>query len=85
MKIYCVHASLFDYENEFYQCLRSSNIYCQHQFILPHHQNTKPIISLPVIHECDRILAEISYPSTGMGIELGWGHMAHKPILGQFL
>jgi hypothetical protein len=33
------------------------------------------------LKKCDLVLAEVSYPSTGQGIELGWANMYGVPIL----
>lgn len=34
-----------------------------------------------VIPACDIVLAEVSYPSTGQGIELGWASAANIHII----
>ncbi len=43
-----------------------------HQIILPHDNSPQPSNSKELIANCDLIIAEVSYPSTGQGIELGW-------------
>lgn len=80
LKIYVGHASGFDYQHQLYAPLKSSHLWQQHTFLLPHDQtetshNTKPFIS-----QCDLMLAEVSYPSTGLGIELGWAECAKRKI-----
>ena len=37
--------------------------------------------SKPIIASTDLFIAEVSYPSTGMGIEMGWAVAHHVPIL----
>ncbi len=37
--------------------------------------------SMEVIKNSDLIIAEVSYPSTGMGIELGWANTFNKRVI----
>jgi nucleoside 2-deoxyribosyltransferase len=37
--------------------------------------------SKDIIRDCDLMVAEVSYPSTGMGIEIGWAQSFGIPIL----
>jgi len=83
MKFYLVHSREFDYVNEFYHPIKTCpELWGSHDIILPHDKQTQGYYSKPVIKDVDAILAEVSYPSTGMGIELGWADMMDKPILG---
>lgn len=81
MKIYLGHATSFDYINELYLPIKSSNIYKKHQWTLPHDQELEPFNSKLLINACDLFIAEVSYPSTGLGIELGWANIAECEIL----
>lgn len=72
MKIYVTHSSSFDYQNELYKPLRESDLNNQHQIFLPHEEQAEPVSSKILIQEVDIMLAEVSFPSTGQGIELGW-------------
>ena len=76
MKIYLSHASSFDFQTELYKPLMASPLWNQHTIILPHASSYDPIKSKAIIEDCDFLIAEISYPSTGSGIELGWAHAA---------
>ncbi|PIY68691.1 hypothetical protein COY90_04610 [Candidatus Roizmanbacteria bacterium CG_4_10_14_0_8_um_filter_39_9] len=51
-------------------------------FIFPHSKSQKPFNTKELFEkkECDLVLAEISYPATGQGIELGWANMFQIPI-----
>ena len=72
MKIYISHSSE-------YNPIKSSNLIKSNIFFLPHEDkivNTKDIIS-----KCDLVIAEVSLPSTGQGIELGWADYTKTPIL----
>jgi len=80
MKIYVCHSSGFDYKNELYQPIRSSQLNKVHDFVLPHEESEKPFQSKQVISACDLLIAEVSYASTGMGIELGWADKEEKYI-----
>ena len=80
MKIYISHASKFDYINRLYNPIKESQIFKEHEFILPHDGdmviNTKEIIS-----NSDLLIAETSLQTTGQGIELGWADYANIPII----
>ena len=79
MKIYISHSSEYDYINKIYNPIKSSNLIKSNIFFLPHEDkivNTKNIIS-----KCDLVIAEVTLPSTGQGIELGWADYTKTPIL----
>lgn len=79
MKIYVCHSTTFDYANELYEPLKR-NLASLHDLLLPHASDSD-IHSKDLIESSDLILAEVSYPSTGQGIELGWADSARKPII----
>ena len=80
MKIYVSHASSFDFQNELYTPLKQA--LPEHELFLPHeNSNDANQDAKNIIETCDIVLAEVSYPSTGQGIELGWADMLHKPII----
>jgi nucleoside 2-deoxyribosyltransferase len=82
MKIFIAHASSFPYEEKLYAPIRASELARTHEFILPEEQkyngtwNTKDAIK-----SCDVMIADVSAPSTGAGIELGWADAAGTPII----
>lgn len=80
MKIYCTHATTFDYKNEFYEPLKKSELNQSHELFFPHETDLF-INSKEIIKSCNLVLAEVSYPSTGMGIELGWADAFNIPII----
>ncbi len=80
MKIFVPHSSNFDFRNELYTPLRNSNLNSEHDFILPQ-ENKREVITKELIKTCDLVLAEVSYPSTGQGIELGWASLLDIPIV----
>lgn len=80
MKIYFAHSTNFDYKNEYYRPIKESSLNDGNELIFPHDSddfiNTKEIIATS-----DLVVAEASYISTGMGVELGWANAANKPII----
>lgn len=80
MKIYVTHSTGYDYKNELYEPVMTSQLYKQHEIILPH-LTSEFINSKEVIAKSDLILAEVSFPSTGQGIELGWANHLGKKII----
>lgn len=81
MKIYVTHSSGFDYQNELYQPLRKSELNNIHEITLPHEHTTSQFNSKDYMQECSLIVAEVSHPSTGQGIELGWANVYNIPIV----
>ena len=79
MKIYIAHSRDFDYLSELYVPLKNSDLFKQHEFILPHDgDNYKH--DRDFYKKIDLVIAEVSYPSTGLGIELGFLYDDNKPI-----
>ena len=79
MKIYVCHSTAFDYEKELYEPLRRE-LATKHEIILPH-DSGDDFNSSDAIKSSDMVLAEVSFPSTGQGIELGWADAAGVPIV----
>ncbi len=71
MKVTVVHSSKFNFQDELYTPIRTSELNSKYDFFLPHaggrEVNTKAEIRGP-----DLVVAEVSYPSMGEVIELGW-------------
>ena len=80
MKIYVSHSSAFDYKTELYDPLKAiaaeqCELYLPHQTQITAHNTRK------VIASSDLFFAEVSYPSTGQGIEIAWADAADIPIV----
>lgn len=71
MNIYVSHAGSYDYENELYKPIKESELYSQHRFFLPHEPENANIAAKEELEQTDLLIAEVSQPSTGQGIELG--------------
>jgi hypothetical protein len=80
LKVYVAHSGNFDYKTELYTPLRISSLSSQYHFVLPHESNGF-VNSKEIIKKSDLVMAEVSHPSTGVGIELGWADSYHIPIL----
>ncbi len=82
MKIYIGHSKQLNYK-EFYRCIRLSEFDKKHDIILPHEKSDDPrdFVSRGYIENCDLMIAEVSYPATGLGIELGIASTAERPII----
>lgn len=81
MTIYFCHSGSFNYKDELYTPIKSAKFYSQHTVILPHDFSQAPNNSLEKTAGYDLIIAEVSFPSTGMGIELGWANSLNKRIV----
>ena len=81
MTIYISHPTAFDFHTELYQPIRDSRLNNQHTIVLPHEHSDEQFDSKSFFKTCDLIVAEVSYPSTGQGIELGWANLLHVPII----
>lgn len=81
MKIYISHSTDFDFKKELYEPLKMANLDCE--FILPHEEGLEqyPVKELFSSKECGLVIAEVSFPSTGQGIELGWANLSNVPIV----
>ena len=80
MKIYVGHSKDFDFMNELYMPIINSELGKKEEFIFPH-LTEKTFNSKEVIEQSDLFIAEISYPSLGLGIEIGRAEMKNKRIL----
>ena len=79
MKIYVAHATSFDHK-PLYQALKTSPFWQHHTFILPHENSQDGMFSKSIIATCDLLIAEVSTPSLGTGIEIGWADAAGVPV-----
>ncbi|HEV2614901.1 MAG TPA: hypothetical protein VGV92_09425 [Gammaproteobacteria bacterium] len=80
MKIYVSHSTGFNYKDELYKPLQQSIQYID--FYFPHEFHSEATNTRNIIENVDYVLAEVSYPSTGQGIELAWAHDAAVSIIG---
>lgn len=84
MRIYISHQRKSNFQEELYEPLKNSDLAQVHSFIFPHDDNPDTSIDVKSILEnkkCDLVLAEVSYPATGQGIELGYANVFGIPIV----
>lgn len=81
MKIYLAHATRFDFKKELYEPLKNSSLVKKHDIEFLFDRKTIPESTKEMIQNSDLVLAEVSYPSLGEGIELGWADLYKKPII----
>ncbi|MDD4662162.1 MAG: hypothetical protein PHG24_02685 [Candidatus Pacebacteria bacterium] len=82
MNIYIAHSKDFDFKKELYEPIKKSSLSEDNLFIFPHEREDGFFDSKKFIKDdCDLIIAETSYPSTGLGIELGWANIYNIPIV----
>ena len=81
MKIYISHSSKYDYKNKIYDPIKNSNLAQLNTFFLPHEDKNKIVNTRNIISNYDLVIAEVSLPTTGQGIELGWADYAKIPIV----
>lgn len=83
MKIYIGHSQEFNFKEELYLPIRESQLNSEHEILLPHeiHQEGNDFITKDIIKTCDVMVAEVSFPATGLGIEIGWANAFERPII----
>ncbi len=79
MKIYVSHSREFDFKEGLYKPLEDSAL-VKYDFFLPH-EDGKDLNTKEEIKNSELVLAEVSFPSTGQGIELGWANILKVPIV----
>ena len=81
MHIYISHSSSYDYERELYAPIKNAAFYHRHTFFLPHEPENSNTSAKDELNAADLLVAEVSLPSTGQGIELGLATAAAVPIV----
>lgn len=70
MKIFVAHPGIIDFQGELYRPLRESELSKEHEIFLPH--EGKAQVTKELIKRSDLLITEVSAPSTGSGVEMGW-------------
>lgn len=83
MRIYLSHPTRgYEYRKYLYEPIQASPLVQQHEFIYPHEREYNPPRNTKEeINRASLVIAEVSFPSTGQGIELGWADEYKTPIL----
>ena len=80
MRIYIAHSREFDFKNELYVPIRNDEELKEQEFILPHEISDVSSNTRDFYKDIDLIIAECSYPSIGLGIEIGWAFDDNTPV-----
>lgn len=80
MRIYVAHSKEIDFVNELYTPLRKSALNAANEIILPH-ERPEHQFSRDIIKGSNLMVAEVSKPSTSLGIEIGWANAFGVPII----
>lgn len=83
MQIYVAHSSDFDFKQKLYGPLRGSVLNSEHEILLPQEGEIEEI-TRDMINGCDVLVAEVSAPSLGVGIEIGWADAAGVPVIAMY-
>lgn len=82
MKIYIAHSRNFNFQKELYEPIQNSPLTKEHNFIFPHEKNDRIFNSKEFFQNgCDLVIADVSYPAIGLGIELGWADIIKVPVV----
>lgn len=81
MKIYIAHSREYNYQAELYAPIRQDATLPQADIILPHEEGYDIQQDRDFYRQLDLIIAEVSYPAIGLGIELGWAKDDNVPVV----
>lgn len=81
MNIYVAHSSEFNYIYRLYEPIKNAKSLSMHTFFFPHDEANKLVKTKEIIKNYDLVIAEVSLPATGLGIELGYADCFNTPIL----
>jgi hypothetical protein len=83
MKIYVSHKRRSNFETVLYNPLKNSVFAKEHTFVFPHENNPESFNAKELLanKKIDLVLAEVSEPATGQGIELAWAQQFDVPII----
>lgn len=71
-RIYIAHSKDIDYINELYEPLKNADFLKNYTLLLPHELSKISYNTRDFYKDIDILIAEVSKPATGLGIELGW-------------
>jgi len=77
-KVYVSHSTNFDFKKELYKPLKKLE---EFELILPHEKSGRLKNSRDIIKDCSALIAEVSHPSHGVGIEIGWANSFGIPVV----
>ncbi len=79
-KIYVAHSKQLDYIENLYKPIREDKKLQEYEILLPHEKTAESANSREFYKGLSVMIAEVTYPATGLGIELGWAYDDGTPI-----
>lgn len=79
-RIYVAHSKDIDYLNDLYAPLKNADFLSDYELLLPHELSDISYNTRGFYERIDLMIAEVSKPATGLGIELGWAFDDQKPV-----
>ncbi len=79
MNIFISHPSSSSFLKELYEPLKNCPLIQEHSFYFPYDLGYEKA-TRAVVEQQDLLVAEVSLPSTGQGIELGWATAKGIPV-----
>jgi hypothetical protein len=79
--IYISNSNSYNYESELYEPIRQAEFHKHRQIFLSSEPKNADINLKDILDKVDLMIAEVSYPSTGQGIELGRADAAGIPVV----
>lgn len=80
MKIYIAHSKQLEYLENLYKPIREDKELQEYEILLPHEITSESANTREFYKSLSVVIAEVSHPATGMGIELGWAYDDGTPI-----
>lgn len=80
MKIYIAHSKELNYIENLYQPIKNDIQLKNYEILLPHEKSISNYNTRDFYKTLSILIAEVSFPATGMGIELGWAYDDGIPI-----
>lgn len=82
MRIRIGHSTAYDFENQLYAPLRTLELPSGMVLSLPHDSGPEGDCTRTFFENgCDVFIAEVSYPSTGLGMEIAYASMYDVPVV----
>lgn len=79
--IYISHSHSMNYEDEIYKPLLDSKISSIYNLIFPHSVLYDNVDTKEILIKSDYLIAEVSYPGTGIGLEIGRAECNNIPVI----
>ncbi|MDD2505582.1 MAG: hypothetical protein PHF21_04890, partial [Bacilli bacterium] len=80
LKVYFIHSNKMDYKNLLYRYILSSPVAIVHELMLPQTKKYQDKYVKDLLNSADIVIAEVSFPSFLLKLELKWALKSGKPI-----